>query len=144
MSKYRRIEVEFRSEEALLKALADCAAELGIKFEDHRGNPAHLIGYQGDTRAEEAEFIVRRRFVGLGANDLGFARKVDGSYEMILSDYDGRRAAEDGTSQNRLVNMVKQRYAYHATYELAWQNGWSVTEEVKPDGTIELELYSYA
>lgn len=144
MSKYRRIEVEFRSEEALGKALQDCAATLGISFEVHAGEGAHLVGYLGDFRDEQAQYIVRRHHVGYGANDLGFARQPDGTFEMLLSEFDTRQADTEGTTQRALVNLLKQRYAYHATYELAWSNGYSVSETVNADGSIELELYAYA
>ena len=51
----------------------------------------NLIGYHGDTRPERANVIVRRRYIGTAANDLGFVRESDGTFSAIVSDYDSHK-----------------------------------------------------
>src|SRR5205823_5359384 len=53
------------------------------------GQDLPLYGYQGDRRTETAAVVVRRQHVGVGSNDLGFARTPEG-YFPIISDYDRR------------------------------------------------------
>jgi hypothetical protein len=74
----------FRDRRLLLAALAD----LGYAAVEE-GEALPLYGYQGDRRAESAEIIVRRRYLGTASNDLGFARTAAG-YVPILSEYDYR------------------------------------------------------
>ena len=85
MSKYLTFtDVVFTNQALLLAALAD----LGY-CEIEQGEGLHLYGYQGDVRAERAEIVVRRRFIGSASNDLGFARSAEG-FTPIISEYDQR------------------------------------------------------
>src|SRR4051794_28029745 len=78
-------ELAFADEACLLAALAD----LGYG-EDRveRGAALPLYGYQGDRRQETAEIVVRRLNLTSASNDLGFARRADGAYVPIVSEYD--------------------------------------------------------
>ena len=134
MSKYRRVEVEFRSEEALRKALRYLQDSAGIVVE-HAPEGAHLYGYMGDRRPEKAEYIIRRKYLGNASNDLGFARRADGTFEMIISDFDRNR------HDKRIVNPLKQRYAYHAAVDQAHSMGYTISDaQVAEDGTIQIQL----
>ena len=85
MSKYLHFESEvFKDRRLLLSALAD----LGFT-EVEEGEALPLYGYEGSRRAETAELVVRRRFVGSASNDLGFRRTPEG-YVPIISEYDQR------------------------------------------------------
>src|SRR5438067_10729192 len=85
MSKYLAYpEIVFRNRELLLASLAD------LGFADvEEGEDLPLFGYHGDQRPEAAALVVRRQYIGVGSNDLGFARTADGYYP-IISEYDGR------------------------------------------------------
>lgn len=50
--------------------------------------PQHLEGYHGDERQQTAEIIIKRREVGGASNDVGFKKNADGSFTLIVSDYD--------------------------------------------------------
>ena len=50
--------------------------------------PQNLEGYQGDTRKQTAEIVLPRRQVGGASNDVGFKRQANGTYTLIVSDYD--------------------------------------------------------
>ena len=142
MSKYRKIAVEFKDEGALRAALQDVAEQVGIEFEE--GQDVHLYGYQGDVRPETAQFVIRRQHVGGAANDVGFARQPDGSYVLIISDYDQSVLRNSHTfnmgNRRAILDGVKQRYAYHATMNAAIAQGYSVTETAMDDGTIRMQL----
>ena len=85
MSKYLAYpDIIFKDRGLLLAALA----ELGFT-QVEEGQDLPLYGYQGDRRTETAAVVVRRQHVGVGSNDLGFARTPEG-YFPIISDYDRR------------------------------------------------------
>lgn len=117
MSKYLTYtDILFKDRRLLLAALAD----LGYT-EVEEGVALALYGYQGDRRAETAEIVVRRHYVGSASNDLGFARTPQG-FIPIVSEYD-QRVLHGGQF------LVKLRTAYHER----------VVEEVKRrlHGTVQ-------
>lgn len=133
MSKYRTIATEFKSEPALRQALEDACAKFAIKYE-HHAEAAYLYGFQGDRRPEQANYIVRRGYVGGAANDLGFARQADGSFAAIISEFDSGHAGQVK------LDYITQRYAYHQVVGEAEAQGYTVYEQYLPDGSIELAL----
>ena len=83
MSKYMTFtETAFKDRECLLKALAE--RSYGTVEE---GGSLSLYGYQGDRRPEEAQIVVRRKFIGSASNDLGF-QKTENGYVPVISEYD--------------------------------------------------------
>jgi hypothetical protein len=74
----------YASRECLLAALKD----LGYETVEE-GDALPLYGYRGDRRAETAQLVVRRQYVGAASNDLGFGRTEKG-YVPIISEYDMR------------------------------------------------------
>jgi len=131
MSKYKRITTQIKDEGLLRKALED----VGLPFE--QGEGLALYGYEGKRRRETAEVVIRRRHIGSVANDLGFHRLGDGSYEVIISEYDRR------TRGQKILDQVRQRYAYHGVCQKAQAKGYTVVEQVEDDGVIRLRLSAY-
>src|SRR6266576_3649780 len=105
MSHFTTIKTKITEAKALLTALAD----LGFKEVEFHETPQHLYGYRGDKRAQSAEVIIRRKFVGGASNDIGFKRQADGTFEAIISEFDRRKYSQEW------LNRLTQRYAYHAT-----------------------------
>ena len=111
MSKYLCYqEILFRDRQLLLAALAD----LGYTQVDE-GEHLPLYGYQDDRRPETAALVVRRRHLGPGSNDLGFACTADG-YFPIISAYDQRTLLGGqflpklrSAYAERVVETVRQR-----------------------------------
>lgn len=100
MSKYLTFtDVVFTNQALLIAALAD----LGYT-EVEQGEALPLYGYQGDRRAECAEIVVRRRFIGSASNDLGFRRTAEG-YTPIISEYDQRTL-----HQGRFIPSLRAAY----------------------------------
>jgi hypothetical protein len=127
MSHYTVLETQIADARLLAEALGDMGF---LDVEVHR-EPQALYGYLGDRRAERAEVIVRRDYIGAGSNDIGFARQPDGSFQAIVSDFDR------GTYDEAWIGRLTQRYAYRAAREtLAAQDFDLVEEQVDQTGTI--------
>ena len=131
MSHFTRIKTRITDKAALVKALAD----VGYKLVEIHDTPQHLYGYGGDRRAQTAEVIVRRKYVGKASNDIGFRRTDDGSFEAIISAYDRRKHSQ------AWLDRLTQRYAYHVARAKLQEQGFDlVSEETARDGRIRLVL----
>jgi len=139
MSKNRVIKAVYKSESALRQALEDACAEFGIVYEYHP-EAVNLNGDRGDVRAEKANYIIRRKYLGSAANDMGFEKQADGSFDMIASDFDMGKGGYAGGSKNAKIAFVEWRYQYNQVQEYAWQNGFTVSEVETADGCVELAL----
>ena len=86
MSHYNEIKTQLTNKESIIVALTKCGFKTDqIEIHD---KAEHLYGYVGFKRNQKANIIIRRKYVGSSANDLGFVKKEDGTYEAIISDYD--------------------------------------------------------
>ena len=103
MSKYLTFpHIVFKDRRLLLAALAD------LGYADvETGEALPLYGYQSDRRPEAAEIVVRRQYLGVASNDLGFARTELG-YVPIVSEYDVR-ALQGGQFLPKLRTFYSER-----------------------------------
>jgi hypothetical protein len=104
LSKYEETVTEIRDTALLIAALN----ELGFQAEVHPTG-APLVGYEGRERAEHANVIVRRRQVGEASNDIGFARKANGTFAAVLSEYD-RSIGFDEKWLGRVHQTYKEKH----------------------------------
>ena len=89
MSEYLTVAVQYKDEELLRQAIENVTAEMGIRAEIHpQDQERHLFGYLGDRRPETAQFLVRRNYLDRLSNDLGWSPQPDGTYRLIVSEYD--------------------------------------------------------
>lgn len=131
MSHFSKLRTRIADESALVKALND----VGFKHVEVHQEAQHLYGYRGDVRAQTAEVIVRRKYIGTASNDIGFKRGDDGIYDAIISDYDKRNYSQ------AWLNKLTQRYAYHVTRAKLEEQGFAlVDEEAKQGEAIHLVL----
>ena len=129
MSHFTCIKTQIKNRDALVKALAD----IGFKEVEVHETAQHLYGYQGDVRAQTAELIIRRKYLGSASNDIGFKRQKDGQFEAIISEYDRHRYSQDW------LNGLTQRYGYHALMATVPAQSFTVEEEqTLEDGTIRV------
>ena len=105
ISEYTIVNVEYTDPDCIKSALK----ELKYEFEEHE-EASHLYGYSGDKRKEKANIIIRKKNVGSAANDVGFRKKANGQYELIISEYD--RSGNKNQSVNFMEKMI-QLYAKH-------------------------------
>ena len=132
MSKYVRVETQIQDETIFLQALQETCLEEGIEFE--QGEDLSLYGYQGRRRPEKANFVIRRRYIGRSANDLGFRRRENGSIEAIISEYDQR------TRGQQILNSVKRNYAVRVVRRAARQAGHQVQTETAEGAAVRLRI----
>lgn len=73
--------------------LVDALVEMGWKLDqiEVHETPQHLYGYHGDQRPQRCEVIIRRKYVGSASNDLGFMRQEDGTFAVVVSEYDSKK-----------------------------------------------------
>jgi hypothetical protein len=131
LSHFTRIRTQLRDPEVLVEALAS----VGHNTVEVHDRPQTLYGYQGDARREKAEVVIRRQHVGSASNDIGFARREDGTFEAIISEYD--RTKYNATWLTKLTHS----YSHAATLRYAATHGYEVaTDELQQDGTRRLTL----
>ena len=110
MSKYLVFDDLIFADEACLRA---ALADLGYpEATIERGEGLPLFGYHGDRRRETAELVVRRAHLTGASNDLGFARRPDGGYVAIVSEYDERALARKHGEAPGATFSAKLRAAY--------------------------------
>lgn len=131
MSAYTTLQTRIVSTPHLRMALED----LGFSDVEIYDEPQPLKGWLGDTRSDRAHVIIRRKYLNAASNDLGFRRLKDGSFEALISDFDRPRYNE------RWLQKLSQRYAYHVAKEQLLEQGFHLVEEaVEPNRTIRLTL----
>ena len=98
----------FKDRECLLNALSECGYETV-----EEGASLSLYGYQGDKRAETAQIVVRRNFIGSASNDLGF-QKTDAGYVPVISEYD-----RSFMMQGKFIANLRTNYNLKSAEKLA-------------------------
>jgi hypothetical protein len=133
VSKYRKLETEYRSR-VLLRAALKAA---GLPFEEAKpGHETHLYGYKGDERAETATFAIRRAHVGQASNDLGWHWDPAAKrFVEVISEFDQSRAESVA-----ILDQVRREYAVASTMAEARVHGLSVQRTNHGDGRITLRV----
>lgn len=122
MSHFTRIQTQISEKTHLLQALND----LGFQFED---NPQILRGYRGQKTKVDIRVKLENSY------DIGF-HEVGNVFEAV-ADWSRVR----GVEQEKFINQVSQRYAYHATKAKLEEQGFTLVEEQTTNsGQIHLVL----
>lgn len=90
-------------------------------------------------RSERANFVIRRKYVGGSANDVGFLRQPDSTFDMIVSEFETETGAYAGDHKNDKVAFLEWRYQFNVVQQYAYESSFPVVEVETPDG-ISLEL----
>ncbi len=131
MSHFSTLQTAFVSADHLVAALAD----MGMENVEVHDTAQYLYGWHGDRREQAAEIVIRREFVGHNSNDIGFVRSADGTFEAIISEFDGRRYGPDW------LGKLSQRYAYRAARDTLARQGFNLVEENMDQGkTIRMTV----
>lgn len=134
MSEYHIVQLQANDHSCICKAIE----ELGFVYEVHE-SAVPLVGYIGDQRSNKANIIIRRKNVGAGSNDIGFLRNSDGTYQLIISEFDKRQ-----TNGLKFLNNFNQIYGKHRTIKQAQEMGYSVlSTETTKEGKLVMQLVSY-
>ena len=119
MSHYSVLQTRITDAETLVEALAD----LGFAEVEVHETPQPLVGWLGDERETRAEVIVRRAHLHRASNDIGFARRPDGRFEALISDYDRK------TFGQAWLGRLTQRYAYRVARKVLSAQDYDLVEE---------------
>lgn len=136
MSRYVTVRTEFRDGAALVDALMETGNWTVEQIEVHH-EPQNLFGYRGDERAEKAHIIIRRKYVGSASNDLGFIKKEDGTYEVVISEYDSNKYG------SKWIGKLKSNYIFHKLHRDQKNLGRSVSRELLPNGRQRIIVAGY-
>jgi hypothetical protein len=129
MSKYVLLNVEYKDGECLKGALK----EVGYTEIEEHAEAQPLYGYQGDQRAEKANIIIRRKFVGGASNDIGFVKNAKGGYDLVISEFDKHN--------QKIMNELNQQYAALKTKKQFKHMGFTVMgQKVDPKGRIKIKV----
>lgn len=118
----------FKDRDCLLKALAECGYETV-----EEGESLSLYGYRGDRRAETAQIVVRRKYIGSASNDLGF-QKTDAGYVPVISEYD-----QGYMMQGKFLTNLRTNYNLKSAEKLARSLRGSITRE-RVGSTIKVRI----
>jgi len=93
MSAYRDQKTGITDAECLMGALSQMTSlGTGKLFQPVRHEVAvQLEGFHGDKRQQTAEIVLPRAQVQGAANDIGFKKQADGTYNAIISAFDSGR-----------------------------------------------------
>jgi len=102
VSEYLLVQTVYDDEALLRQAIATVCKEYVIRPELFQvGEEQSLHGYLGEKRPESAQFIIPKRYLSWLSNDIGWQRLPNGTYRLIISEYDqnhverARRITED-------------------------------------------------
>ena len=129
MSHFTKIRSKIVEKDALVKALAD----LGYRNVEVHEQAQHLYGYMGDKRPQTANVIIRRKDISPDSNDIGFKLMVDGTYQIIISEYDEQILP-------KFVSNIMQRYAYVAVVDKLQSQGFKLEEQETDKATQRIHL----
>ena len=131
MSEYAIIELELADKNIIKESLK----ELEYPFEEYDVAQS-LVGWLGDNRKQVANIIIRKRHIGVASNDIGFHKKANGKYELIISDYD--KSISQGQT---FLSKFKQTYAEKQVQKELKKKGYKLKKKkIETDGTIELRF----
>lgn len=138
MSEYRKQTTNCKDRECLIDALV----EMGYKREnieiheeaqqlfDYIGRATHYTDKNGD----KANVIVRRKYVGGAANDLGFKLNPETrTYEAIISRYDS------GKHNSQWLAGLKTNYSEKTLIKTCKKQGFKFLGKKVVDGKIQMQ-----
>ena len=90
----------------------------------------------GKMRPQKANIIIRRQNVGSASNDMGFVKKADGTYDIIVDQYSQTSLKYDQS----WLGKLKQAYAASVATKTMKKMSKQVTKTVLPNKTIKLSI----
>ncbi|MBX9772557.1 MAG: DUF1257 domain-containing protein [Candidatus Obscuribacterales bacterium] len=131
MSHYTKVKTKIVDRDFLVKALA----QLGFTNVEVHDTPVNLVGYLGDTRSQKANVVIRKQYVGMSSNDIGFVQGKDGSFSMIVSEFDASQFDDAW-----LMKLTRTYAEAVVTDKLASQGFVVQKSETRKDGGRKLVL----
>jgi hypothetical protein len=130
MSAYHTQQTQYKDRDCLVAALN----AQGYKEVEVHEVATNLYGYHDDMRAQKANVIVRRKFVGTAANDLGFIKAEDGTYSAIVSEFDSEKHNEGW------FKHLKKAYTEAVDMKTAARQGFKFLGRKIVNGKVQLQF----
>jgi hypothetical protein len=130
MSAYHTQKTQYKDRDCLIAALN----AQGYKEVEVHEVATNLYGYHGDMRSQKANVIVRRKFVGSAANDLGFIKAADGTYSAIVSEFDS------GKHDAGWFTGLKKAYTEAVDMKTAAKQGFKFLGKKIVNGKVQLQF----
>lgn len=96
---------------------------------DFQGRPTRYLDKNGDR----ANIIVRRKHVGVAANDIGFKLEADGTYAAIISNYDS------GKHNSKWLAGLKTNYNERNLGKVLKKQGFKYLGKETVNGKIQIK-----
>lgn len=143
MSHYRTIRTQLTQGDALVRSLVAIGVVPETCQDLHRnaltvknGWDSKWVAIKLTSQQLLAQGLIPSQLFGNGS--LGyFWNEEAGAYEVVMDQ------ASDGHKLARFNQMVAQRYGVTVATEQAQAAGWSVYEELQPDGSVVLTCTQY-
>lgn len=135
MSRNKRIATLYKDEQSLRMALDElCATESAaghtMVYEYH-AVPQMVLGIGNKPRPEQANFIIRQKYVGSSSNDMGWCwNEEKQAYDLIISDWDSTKYGM------RFANKLKPIYTKHDLLRRCKAKGLMLQSSVEKDGKL--------
>jgi uncharacterized protein DUF1257 len=130
VSKYNQVETQYKDRDCLVDALGD----MGYTDVEVHEVAQNLVGYHGDLRQQKANVIVRRKHISHSANDLGFVQQEDGTFAMIVSDFD------QGKHNAQWNAKLKGAYGERGAMKVARKKGFHFLGKTVVNGKTQLRF----
>lgn len=140
MSHYLDIETEINHQGALVRALERLGFKDKIEVHEKAQN---LYGYQGDIRKDKAHVIIRRKYVGSAANDIGFEKTDTGKYRAHISEFDQGKGSYSHNKGNYGDEWQKKLFTYYGVERAKIEfekKRMKYTEELDEQNRIRLRV----
>ena len=135
MSHYTTIESQIKDSQCLIESLQELMNLKPEQIEIHE-EAQNLYDYTGTMRPQKANIIIRRQYVGLASNDMGFVRQPNGTYDIIVDDFSRSRHQYD----QKWVGKLKQLYNSKVTIKTTKKMCKKVTKTILPNRTIKIAI----
>lgn len=136
MSEYHAQKTEYKDGACLVESLKEQGYaevevhEVAQQLYDFQGRKTHYLDATGD----KANIIVRRHIVGGAANDLGFRKTADGTFEAIVSQYDSSK------HNKKWFTELKKTYVEKVDMKTAKKHGFRFLGRKVVNGKIQLQF----
>lgn len=147
MSHFTKMEVNFgcKNESELVAALESVFGKGNV---DVHEEGSALYGYHGDNRANlsssnpnyapPCHIVIRRKHLNASANDIGYRRNENGTYDAYISEYD-----QGYTFPKEKQNKVAQEYTAKVTEKKLKLQGYSIKRVPQKNGGVQLIASKY-
>lgn len=149
-SRYVVGKVCFKDLSALTQGLEELFGKGSVEVSKSGENTLTPYDYHGQQRTQEigqVAAVVRRKHIGSASNDLPIRREADGSYRVVVSEYDishvpTRLGWKGVKTIDEIEGRLNQRAGVVQLRKGLKSEGYTLSETVDEDGTIHVRAHA--